>query len=342
MLAYQMFGGGTRASFNPFRDVIFSLAMDDPPSFEAIMAISACHNDALHQQKPGAASAFHRMKALRLLQDRISNSECQSVSEGTIFTTSALWCLETHYGNDTAMFSHISGLRQMIIDRGGLETLETNPKLQMIIAWCMLALPGVMSFGRSKLLESSAEVEVDPVEAVLDPCRDEVQSFLEKIQQSSQSRPCPYKAESFAFQQGSPLQRLLSGPCIPRVGHYGLGKAHVTRAICRLAILLHIHSIFLDFQASADLIRHHMRRIRASVIEHELDRNLNVDSAAILLWAIMKDECAIGLENPARTWQVARMISVAKSKTLEWVENVAEMLLGYLTGKVDKPWTEVQ
>ncbi len=333
MLAYQMFGASVRSDFNPFRDIIFKIAIEDPPSFEVIVALAAAHNDALHKRDIGAETALHKMKALRLINDRLTNAEGNK-EDGTIFTIAALWCLEVHYGNEKAIQSHIAGLRQIIINRGGLDTLGTNPRLQMIIMWCILTLPGVMTFGSSVMLEDSSGVSKDnPPERSLEPCRRELINFFDEVHRLAISPSSPYPAESFAFQSGLPLQRLLSGPCQPREGQYRLTVARDLQAICRLAILLYIHTIFLDYHALPDIIKTHLKKLRARIVEHELDRNLSIESIELLLWILFKDEAATRIDDISRTWRVARMMSVAKSTSRQWLVSAGELLFSYLRGQ---------
>ena len=95
MLSHQMFGSTQRSQFDPFRDLIFNLAMEDPASFELVIALAAAHDDGLRQKEPhqseiGQLAALRKMKAIRLVSDRLSKSE-ERDDDRNIFAVGALW-----------------------------------------------------------------------------------------------------------------------------------------------------------------------------------------------------------------------------------------------------------
>ena len=99
-----------------------------------------------------------------------------------------------------------------------------------------------------------------------------------------------------------------------------------------MAILLYIHCIFVDHHDSPDTIRFHVKSIRANIVEQEMDRDLSSQSVEMLLWLIFKDPNAMRLSNPARAFQAARMMSIAKQTSLAWLERASHLLLKVLQG----------
>ena len=320
-----MFGADKNARFNPMKDIIFPLCLHDPACFSGLLAMAASHKDFLYHRNARADTVKHRLSSIQQVNRRLSDPQ-KSIADGTIMAITTLWCLEVHYGNPETLQLHANGLQQIIASRGGFSAIATSPRLEMILTWCILILPGTMSLASSAL---NGHAPISPADTTLSLrlCCAELVEFIYSIRVLSMNSPSPYDSESFMFAHGSPLSTLLSEPLTLRAGHYG---NHHVQMLCRLAALLFLHSTYVSYaadQGSFVLLRHQLKKVRLALIEHNLDRGPSIE---LLLWVLLKAEETTAVGNLERTCHVSRMMSVGKRLTEESLERLCEILFAYL------------
>jgi hypothetical protein len=91
MVTSVTMGVSPDAKFNPIRDIQLALSLEDPASFHAFIAMSACGVDRCCGRPPGPEAISHKLEAIRLINDRLKRGY---ISNPTIQAVALLWMLE--------------------------------------------------------------------------------------------------------------------------------------------------------------------------------------------------------------------------------------------------------
>jgi hypothetical protein len=142
----KLFDIPMNAKFNPARDIQVVPWLQDPAPFHALMAVSAFAQHRLCKTVPGPEALSHKLKAIRIINERLSRNEMEV---STIRAVELLWTLEVrsilsyrtkHYLTLQALFddekrlqAHLDGLQQMITRKGGIPSLP--PSIQLALTW---------------------------------------------------------------------------------------------------------------------------------------------------------------------------------------------------------------
>ncbi len=145
-----MYGFPQNSKFDILRDVSFVLAMKSSSAFHTILSAAATHMDAIHGRNPGRRAIWHRLEAIRLVNQQLADPVL-SLSDNTIVTISSLMATEVSslpmpqddemrvdqwvrpqriWGGQGVAQTHATGLANIISRRGGLQTLRNSPRVE--------------------------------------------------------------------------------------------------------------------------------------------------------------------------------------------------------------------
>lgn len=96
--------------------------------------------DYLRQGDFGPDSMKYLGSSLSLLRDKLSDSDAQP-SNGTIAAVVSLAMMADKFGDAASAEKHVGGLSQMVHLRGGIESFQTNPHLQLKICRYATSIP---------------------------------------------------------------------------------------------------------------------------------------------------------------------------------------------------------
>lgn len=92
-MMYKMTGRAGLNTKNPIQVIFQSLAMKDKLAFQAMLAIAAKHRAGVEGKTENVQSLTHKMKALRLVNERIQ-SDVGSPDDGVIYAVATLAVIE--------------------------------------------------------------------------------------------------------------------------------------------------------------------------------------------------------------------------------------------------------
>jgi hypothetical protein len=92
----MMYGFPQNSKFDILRDVVLVLAMESASSFHTILSAAATHMDAIHGRNPGRRAIWHRLEAIRLINQQLSEPVLR-LSDDLIVTVSSLMATEVSF-----------------------------------------------------------------------------------------------------------------------------------------------------------------------------------------------------------------------------------------------------
>ncbi|PGH02129.1 hypothetical protein GX51_04833 [Blastomyces parvus] len=132
MMMYKM---GDAYQDNPIKGIFHHLTLHDPVPFQAMLAISSKHLAGAAGQNESVQSLTHKMRALRLLNERL-RSDLDGKHDGTIYAAATMAVIEKWSKDPTVERMHHQGIRQIVRRRGGMRGVRaTNPFLESVLYW---------------------------------------------------------------------------------------------------------------------------------------------------------------------------------------------------------------
>ncbi|KAH6715632.1 hypothetical protein BKA61DRAFT_605001 [Leptodontidium sp. MPI-SDFR-AT-0119] len=124
-------------TLKPYRDAYYFIARDDASAFHQFLANAALHRTLYISEgkilRSHEATAFH-YKALQLANRKIGNIE-ERVSDGMI-ATALIMAAYNHILLDLEAWNmHMDGIEKILNLRGGIETLNSNMRLRLLVSW---------------------------------------------------------------------------------------------------------------------------------------------------------------------------------------------------------------
>jgi len=104
--------------------------------------------DHLRQGAFGPETMKYLGVSLALLRDKLADSDAQP-SNGTIASVVSLALMADKFGDVDSAEKHVRGLYQMVNLRGGIESFQTNPQLQLKICRYAASTPNVLKLRNS-------------------------------------------------------------------------------------------------------------------------------------------------------------------------------------------------
>jgi hypothetical protein len=218
---------------------------------------------------------------------------------------------------------HAAGLQQILIRRGGLQTLHHYPMLEHTIYSIALNIPRLLSFGSPAIYFPNAP-HFGPSQERQALC-DEFLTFLSSILSivtGLQRSPILSTFSRSAFWPGSPILKLLKSPPSERPG-FSADQASQNEERGRLSISLHVHCTifalhhqqqlhqhqstpYINALVPADSLEWHIRHFSWILARHWIWR----DSPSMLRYLLVKEEDSARLHDAPTAWKVLRLTSV--------------------------------
>lgn len=93
---------------NPMLEIFRQFALHDELPFQAMLAIASKHRAGVEGKKESVQSLTHKMRALRLMNERI-NSDSEGQHDGTIYAVATMAVIEVIRSTVSLMTMLISG-----------------------------------------------------------------------------------------------------------------------------------------------------------------------------------------------------------------------------------------
>ncbi|KAL4889698.1 hypothetical protein BDV59DRAFT_210124 [Aspergillus ambiguus] len=116
---------------NPMVEIFRQFALHDELPFQAMLAIASKHRAGVEGKKESVQSLTHKMRALRLMNERIQTDSTGQL-DGTIYAVATMAVIE----DSSIERMHFRGLASMIRYRGGMQGMRlSSPFLEKVIYW---------------------------------------------------------------------------------------------------------------------------------------------------------------------------------------------------------------
>ncbi|KAL4879786.1 hypothetical protein BJY04DRAFT_192953 [Aspergillus karnatakaensis] len=120
---------------NPMKDIFRHLALHDDLPFQAMLAIASKHRAGVEGKKDSVQSLTHKMRALRLMNERIKQ-DAEGRNDGTIYAVATMAVIEKWSRDASVERTHFGALASMIRNRGGMQAMHTtSPFLGKVLYW---------------------------------------------------------------------------------------------------------------------------------------------------------------------------------------------------------------
>jgi hypothetical protein len=152
----------------------------------------------------------------------------------------------------------------------------------------------------------------------------ELSNFLSKLHRLSCSSPSVFQTNAHFFDSQSPLHRLLG--FFDDTGLEAFRDPTKWLSITRLACLLWILTIFLDYSRSPLQLAGELQDLKIRLQRHRLDR---FGLPMMLCMLLLKKEESLELH--PRSWAVVRLMNVIKNWEVSKQHDLTRLLRGYLS-----------
>ncbi|KAL4870659.1 hypothetical protein BDV12DRAFT_48066 [Aspergillus spectabilis] len=122
-------------NLNPMKEIFRHLALHDDLPFQAMLAIASKHRAGVEGKTDSVQSLTHKMRALRLMNDRIQ-MDSEGRNDGTIYAVATMAVIEKWSRDASVERTHFRALASMIRNRGGMQAMHTSsPFLGKVLYW---------------------------------------------------------------------------------------------------------------------------------------------------------------------------------------------------------------
>lgn len=313
---------------NPNYDLFHSqakIALSDPAAFHAVMILTAMHRGRMYGRcLPGMRVLWHRIEAIRIINARFRTQDLdQCLSEGSIFAVMVLSGAEKQWNAIGDREVETTGLRQLVIQKGGLKALHQQcPELELALYGLALLTPGMINPGLPALYEPSLPHCTRPQEQRL--LAQELLDFLSLVNVTAEEQSGMHTDLIFAFAPDTALHQLLASP--RRISGIYQNKMEIVQARLRGAILVYVHWMVLQSRDRKDLLNfsEHLR----FVVRLEW---LWKDSLRMLQWLLIKDQESTKLANHSVAWKTFRLVNTISTLDVATQSTIRDFLFGLLS-----------
>ncbi|XWX00045.1 hypothetical protein V2A60_008061 [Cordyceps javanica] len=130
--AAMTFDSSSKAKFNPLRDVFFPLDLSNAASFNAVMAQSAAHLARMQGRLRSTEALQFKAEAIRILSVWMADDKL-ATSDDVLGAISRILAYERYWGTEAEWLVHRAGLQRLIDQRGGVQSLQNNWRLEITI-----------------------------------------------------------------------------------------------------------------------------------------------------------------------------------------------------------------
>ncbi|EER43481.1 conserved hypothetical protein [Histoplasma capsulatum H143] len=367
----MMYKMGDAYQDNPIKAIFHHLTLQDPVPFQAMLAISSKHLAGAAGQNESVQSLTHKMRALRLLNERLQHDVCGK-HDGTIYAAATMAVIEKWSKDLTVERMHNQGIRQIVRRRGGMSGVKaSSPFLESVLYWVDFSsapraivganlpwtgnipdtVPSTLPYLSPELriplssFDHSMGTNPEEISSVLRACEDFLTFFrsLDALQYSLITNALPSPQ---SFRQGQDFQppRLnLFGPSTPLYSilttlpdyDHGIRDVRYIDEYSCMACLLYLNIALYDHYIASYNFDHYLEWV---TLELKKINPHSTPSISSLLWIFLGHGGYMSTghsDKGERSWFVSRMLRVAKK--LEWKrsgtlwDKLRSILLGFLT-----------
>ncbi|KAE9371581.1 hypothetical protein N431DRAFT_545797 [Stipitochalara longipes BDJ] len=187
--AFKAFGQPDDPTFLPLSNVYVPIDLSNEASIHATLAHAAMHMAYLLGKPSSIPALHHKSAAIRLINESLNDPEI-AVSDGTLAAVLRMLTFESFWGTEDAMRLHQKGLSQLVKQRGGLDTLRGNWRLEMrillapLVSKRHLAPPDIAP--HSKFINVFSEIAIPgPEISIQYPAIGRVMEYLRSLAKNS-------------------------------------------------------------------------------------------------------------------------------------------------------------
>ncbi|OJD15949.1 hypothetical protein AJ78_03854 [Emergomyces pasteurianus Ep9510] len=350
MMMYKM---GDVYQDNPIRGIFHHLTLHDPVPFQAMLAISSKHLAGAEGQNESVQSLTHKMRALRLLNERLQ-SDLGGKHDGTIYAAATMAVIEKWSKDPAVERMHNKGIQQIVRRRGGMCGMKaTSPFLESVLYWVDFscapraivgaslpwtgdipdAVPSNLPYLAPDLpilltpLHQSVGTDPQELSDELRACEDFLTFFrsLDALQHLLITSELPtrqnlhYQDADFQHQKcnlldtSTPLYSILT--TLPDYDH-GIRDVRFIDEYACMACLFYLTIALYDYYFTSRNFDHYLEWV---TLELKKINPYSTPSISSLLWIFLGHGGYMATElsdKGERSWFVSRMLRVAKK--LEW------------------------
>ncbi|KAI1928136.1 hypothetical protein LOZ66_005311 [Ophidiomyces ophidiicola] len=338
---FRMYKMDPRHQYNPIRAIFQRVAIHDPVPFQAMLAVSAKHMAGTHNQTENVLSLTHKMRALRLLNERLKN-DTSGKEEGTIYSAASMAVIEKWSKDDNVENMHIRGLTQLLKKRGGMRgmraTSPTSHFMEKVLYWVDFScapdaivgatfpwtgdtpdIPPTLSYMAPRLsVDSSIALTHKDLPEILQACENFF-SFFHSLNELQQSLLARYEVEDIEgnespptpsfFYQTSPVYDILTS--VADYDHGIQDISYIDEYVC-VACLFYLNVALFDSYSAPQNFNKYLDWINFEVGKLS---SYGTVSVASVLWIFLDNggfPTGQQADNGERSWSVSQMLRVAK------------------------------
>lgn len=294
-----------------------------------MLLASITHDRLCGRSLPGIRSLWHRVEAIKLVNERLDSPDPSvSLSDTTIYTVSRLHVLEKQYNALANNEVHTSGIHRLIVQSGGLTRLsQQHPSIEIMVYLSALVTPGMLRSAAPTLYQpDSRKTTIQEEKCIL---ATELLAFLTDMTARGKlySEMCTTVKDAIA--NTGPICKLLSHrlPVSSTLSEHAQKAMAYVNDRLRLACTLHLHCGYLLIESEtgfASLVRH-----VEWVLSHE---KLWRRSIRLMHYLLVQNETSANLAAPEMAWKVLRLAEATKLLSIPTAEKLFDALLGVLSG----------
>jgi hypothetical protein len=251
---------------------------------------------------------LHKTKAITLINEAL-NDPSKRYSDAMLTPVTCLGRLETRWGSKEVGDMHLTASQQILRARGGRESLRQNHDLDVATSWGEISMASdqAATFHQKRRkdgpkIRSPSNMD----EEELHQSTHELVQFLHQLEDRHRQDTIglgPQETRllsSMVFSSSwITVYELLKAPDNEAIVHI---KERVIRPSSRLACLLHINALLLEYADSPSEASLILARVNKLVVKHR------VQKLELLQWLL---DSVLG-DNPARRWLVVRMVKATE------------------------------
>jgi hypothetical protein len=113
---------------DPLKPDYFSWPFYDVTFFHAALLVTSATNDYFLSRSLSQATVFHLRRTLHFLNKKLAHEDAW-LEDSNVYVIVMLTLMAVSFGDYTAAGAHMDGLRRIVELRGGIEYLQSTPKL---------------------------------------------------------------------------------------------------------------------------------------------------------------------------------------------------------------------
>ncbi|KAH8799340.1 hypothetical protein F5884DRAFT_119433 [Xylogone sp. PMI_703] len=128
----MIFDQSTDRGFNLIREVWVRIDISNAASFNGMIAHAAAHRACMRGKSILSAALEYKLEALSLVNTWLQDPTL-AVGDDVLSGVLRLLTFERHWGTEEEWLLHLSGLRQIVANRGGLIAFQDNWRLKLLL-----------------------------------------------------------------------------------------------------------------------------------------------------------------------------------------------------------------